>query len=88
MINLSSFLLCSLANSLAAAPVALPCESISSATALSWTLVTPVTPTVGAMIETQTIGALIPNTEYHFRVDTTCHFGSCYSVTISVTTKI
>jgi hypothetical protein len=58
------------------------------ATALSWTLVAPVTPTVGAMIETQTVGALIPNTEYHFRVDTTCHFGSCYSVTILVTTKI
>ncbi len=58
------------------------------ATALSWTLVTPVTPTVGAMIETQTIGSLLPNTEYHFRVDTTCHSGSCYSVTISVTTKI
>jgi len=58
------------------------------ASALSWTLLTPITPTVGATIETQTIGSLTANTEYHFRVNTTCPVGSCYSVTISVTTKI
>ena len=36
---------------------------------------------------TDTIGALLPGTSYDIRVSTLCTAGSCYSVTIRITTK-
>jgi hypothetical protein len=36
---------------------------------------------------TDTIGGLLPNTEYDIRIATICTFGICYSVTIRVKTK-
>lgn len=54
------------------------------ATATSWLI----NPTVlQSTLPTDTIGGLLPNKSYHIRVKSTCPNGTCYSVTILVTTK-
>ncbi len=56
------------------------------ASAVTWIL-NPVKIPSANPIETDSIGGLLPNTEYHIRVNTTCASGSCYSVIILVKTK-
>lgn len=52
--------------------------------AMSWLL----NPSVGiTAFPTDTIGGLLPNTSYYIRVNTICTSGSCYSVTLLITTK-
>lgn len=58
------------------------------ASAVSWNIMAPITPVVGETVVFATAGGLLPNTEYHFRVLTTCGTDACYSVTILVKTKI
>lgn len=54
------------------------------ATATSWTLSPAVAQAVNPI---DTIGGLLPDTDYHIRVNTRCASGGCYSVTILVRTK-
>jgi hypothetical protein len=54
------------------------------ATAAIWSI----NPAVAqSTLPTDAIGGLLPNTAYHIRVKSTCPNGTCYSVTILVTTK-
>lgn len=53
------------------------------ASAMSWTANPMVLPSTNP---TDTIGGLLPDTEYDIRVSTLCTMGSCYSVTIRVKT--
>jgi len=43
-------------------------------------------PLLGPTATTDTITGLIPNEEYHIRVNATCTVGNCYSVTLLVET--
>lgn len=54
------------------------------ATAASWTLNPAVSPVANPV---DTIGGLLPDTDYHIRVNNICSGGACYSVTILVRTK-
>jgi len=54
------------------------------ASAVSW-FINPSVP--AALNPVDTIGGLLPDTDYHIRVNTICPLGSCYSVTILVRTK-
>jgi hypothetical protein len=54
------------------------------ATATSWTLNTSIVPAPNPV---DTIGNLLPDTDYHIRVSNICAGGACYSVTIIVRTK-
>jgi len=54
------------------------------ATAASWTLNPPLVPVTNPI---DTIGNLLPDTDYNIRVNNICSGGACYSVTIIVRTK-
>lgn len=54
------------------------------ATASSWLLNPAIMPTTNPV---DTIGGLLPDTDYHIRVNNICSGGACYSVTILVRTK-
>lgn len=54
------------------------------ATATSWFLNPAITPVANPI---DTIGGLLPDTDYHIRVNNICSGGACYSVTILIRTK-
>jgi len=51
--------------------------------AMSWNL----NPAIPVGVNTDTIGPLLPNTEYMIRVNAQCAMGGCYSLTIKVKTN-
>lgn len=53
------------------------------ASAMSWTL----NAAIAVGINQDSIGPLLPNTEYYIRVNAQCGSGSCYSLTIKVKTN-
>lgn len=54
------------------------------ATATSWSLNPPLVPVANPI---DVIGGLLPDTDYHIRVNNICSGGACYSVTILIRTK-
>jgi hypothetical protein len=54
------------------------------ATSASWLLNPAIAPNANPV---DTIGGLLPNTDYHVRINNICSGGACYSVTILIKTK-
>jgi len=54
------------------------------ATAASWLLNPAISPNANPV---DIIGGLLPNTDYHVRINNICSGGACYSVTILIKTK-